>query len=148
MKQAQDKLDNEEKQKRLAMVRNSFGKEKDVRFAYLFGSLASGKAGPLSDIDLAIWVADGVDVFSLRLRLMKSLSKALKADNFDLVVLNRAPLILKFHAIKGGVILKDDREARVAFETKTTADFLDTAYLRLVQLRAAKRQIEKGVYFG
>lgn len=36
--------------------------EKRVKFAYLFGSVASGKAGPLSDLDLAVYLDGRLDL--------------------------------------------------------------------------------------
>lgn len=47
--------------------------EKRVKFAYLFGSVASGTAGPLSDLDLrrSISIAR-LDLFTHRLRLMEA----------------------------------------------------------------------------
>ena len=53
----------------LTRLTEALGAEADVVFAYLFGSQATGKAGPRSDIDVAVYLRDGVDAFETRLRL-------------------------------------------------------------------------------
>lgn len=62
--------------------------------AYLFGSQASGAAGPLSDVDLAVWVDPGLgsaDRLELRRRLAGAAAAAVGSDEVDVVVLNGAP---------------------------------------------------------
>ncbi len=47
-----DELDNK--------LMDFFNKQEHVRLAYLFGSAASGKAGKLSDIDIAVLLDDSL----------------------------------------------------------------------------------------
>lgn len=122
--------------------------EPKVKFAYLFGSHASGQAGPLSDIDLAVYLDGRLDLFKWRLRLMDALARVLKSENFDLVVLNNAPILLSYEVIRNGIVLKDDRQRRVMYESQTLRDYLDTAYLRDVQRRYLLEQIKRGDFFG
>jgi len=130
------------------IVRTYLAGEKRVKFAYLFGSHASGSTGPLSDLDLAVYLDGRLDSFRYRLRLMEALAKVLKTEKFDLVVLNNAPILLKNEVIRHGVVLKDDRPRRVMFESLTVRDYLDTAHLRNVQRSYLREQIERGDYFG
>ncbi|MBE9485923.1 MAG: nucleotidyltransferase domain-containing protein [Desulfuromonadales bacterium] len=58
-----------------------------VQFAYLFGSCARGDTGPLSDIDIAVYLGGRVAPFDYRLRLIESLAQALGTEHFDLVTL-------------------------------------------------------------
>jgi predicted nucleotidyltransferase len=122
--------------------------EPKVKFAYLFGSHANGQAGPLSDIDLAVYLDGRLDLFKWRLRLMDALAGVLKSENFDLVVLNNAPILLSYEVISNGIVLKDDRQRRVMYESRTLRDYLDTAYLRDVQRRYLLEQIKRGDFFG
>jgi uncharacterized protein len=122
--------------------------ERKVKFAYLFGSLASGNSGPLSDLDLAVYLDGRLDPFIYRLKLMEALAKVLKTEHFDLVVLNNAPVVLKHEVIKDGIILKDDRSRRVMFESLALREYLDTAYLREVQRGYLREQIKRGSFFG
>ncbi len=78
-------------------------KQDNVKLAYLFGSAASGKAGKLSDIDIAVMLDESLgkkEGFDLQLRLISDISSILKTDKIDLVVINDAPLSLKFEIIK------------------------------------------------
>jgi len=76
----------------------------EVVFAYLFGSLAKGKQTPLSDVDIAIFLTDGIDVAETKLEILGRLVDILQTDEIDLVVLNTASLplinnILKYHKL-------------------------------------------------
>ena len=122
--------------------------ERRIKFAYLFGSLANGNAGPLSDLDLAVYLDGRLDCFTWRLKLMEALAGVLKTENFDLVVLNNASTVLKHEVISDGIVLKDDKPRRVTFETRVLREYLDTAYFREVQINYLKEQIKKGNFFG
>lgn len=119
-----------------------------VQFAYLFGSSARGDTGPLSDIDIAVFLSRRVATFDYRLRLIESLARALGTEHFDLVTLNDAPLLLKFEAIRGGRVIKENKRKRVEFETKVLSEYLDTAYLRSTQHAYLKEQLAQGGPFG
>jgi len=121
-----------------------------VRVAYLFGSYAKGKAGPLSDFDIAV-LLDGClgerESFDLRLRLINGISSILKTDKLDVVVMNEAPLLLNYNILREGRILdsKDELE-RVMFETHILSRYLDRRYYdeRYVKM-GIKRIAEKGI---
>lgn len=54
--------------------------ESDIAFAYLFGSVAKGRSGPLSDVDVAVYFHPGANAhlrFNRRINLMAKLGKAL-----------------------------------------------------------------------
>lgn len=129
-------------------VKAFLAKEQRVKFAYLFGSLANGNFGPLSDVDLAVYVDCRLNLFTYRLKLMETLARVLKTDNFDLVILNNAPIVLTHEVISAGLILKDDRRRRVMFESSSLREYLDTAHLREVQRGYMREQIKRGDFFG
>jgi len=116
-------------------IRHFVARESHVKFCYLFGSFARGTAGPLSDIDIAIYLDARVNAFQKRLILMERLAKELGTEKFDLVVLNRAPIVLQFEVVKNGVVLKEDRPRRVVYESRVMRDYLDSAHLRATQYR-------------
>lgn len=132
----------------MAAVTSFFSRQPVVKFAYLFGSLAVDATGPLSDVDLAIRLDGRVDPFTTRLILSEALAKELKSECFDLVVLNNAPLVLKYEIVKNGVVLKEDRPRRIMFETAVLQEYLDTGYLRSVHYQSMREQIREGRYFG
>ena len=125
-----------------------FARQAEVKFAYLFGSAASGKAGDLSDLDLAVCLDGRLGHFRFRLRLIEMLAKELHTEHFDLVVLNKAPIVLKYEVVKNGIVLKEDRTRRVMFEAAVLQEYLDTAYLRSTHYQYMREQLKEGLYFG
>jgi predicted nucleotidyltransferase len=101
----------------------------DVVLAYLFGSQARGQAGPLSDIDVAVLLADTVaeaDAFELRLALMDEITYHLRTNAVDVLVLNHAPLALAYRVLRDGVLIYCRDEAkRVEFTARTVNMYLD-----------------------
>jgi len=99
--------------KKLSEISLIFSRDDKIIAGYLFGSLAKGDFHQKSDIDLAIMIDPSrIRDFSLdeRLSLEVDLTLFLETENFDLVVINRAPLVLQFRIISGGKVIykKDD----------------------------------------
>jgi predicted nucleotidyltransferase len=91
---------------RLAAALDSEG----VVAAALFGSQARGDAGPLSDIDVGVWVDPALtptERFELVLDLSAAAARALGTDEADLVSLNDAPPLLGHRALREGTRLID-----------------------------------------
>jgi hypothetical protein len=116
---------------------------KAIQFAYLFGSCARNDHGPLSDIDIAVYVDSRFDCFSARLRFMEELSRLVKGHPLDLVVLNTASLILKYEVLRQGVILKEHKKRRIPFETGVLREYLDTEPMRRVHMEKLKRSFSR-----
>ena len=131
----------------LGPAKDLLERDERVRFAYLFGSRARGKAGPLSDTDIAVFLDPAENAFDYRLLLIERLSRALRSDRLDLVVLSDASPELKFAVIKHGKVLKEDRSARVPFEARTISEYLDTQHFRNVQREGFLARVSK-VGFG
>jgi len=99
----------------------------DVVAAYLFGSLAQGRAHPRSDIDVAVLLApmDAEAAFNRRLRLMEYLRPYADRE-VDVIVLNDAPPILQNQVLRYGRLLYErDRSARVEFEVRAGQVYAD-----------------------
>lgn len=127
--------------------------DQPVRFAYLFGSQATGRASTLSDIDVAVYVNENTDSdtrFALRLRLPTLLARAAAIDEFaegelDVIVLNDVALRVQGQVLRDGrVIYSADEPSRVAYEVRTRGlayDFevfarpIDRAHLRAMARR-------------
>jgi len=106
-------------------------KQERVKLAYLFGSVAEGKEGKLSDVDLAVFLDESLskkEILNLQLKLISELTSILKTDKVDLTVMNNAPLLLKYNIIKHGKILKQDMETKVRVESGILSDYLDMKY--------------------
>ena len=70
-------------------------KQERVKLAYLFGSVAEGKEGKLSDVDLAFFLDESLskkERFNLQLKLTSELTSILKTDRIDLICMNDAPI--------------------------------------------------------
>jgi predicted nucleotidyltransferase len=127
-----------------------FDRQSDVVAAYLFGSQARRDSGPLSDVDLAVWLADGLEP-GQRLRRQLALSgeaaSLLGTDEVELVVLNGAPPLLAQRVIRDGELLSDrSAPARVRLETDALIRYLDTIPLREELSRGLERRLAEGTF--
>ncbi|BBO88567.1 nucleotidyltransferase [Desulfosarcina ovata subsp. ovata] len=82
-------------------------KRKDVIFAYLFGGLAKSDAKPLSDVDIAVYLDEGVDCIDAKLDILEDLTDILNTDEIDLIILNQSSLPLSMNVIKNNCLLVD-----------------------------------------
>jgi len=105
--------------------------QEHVKLAYLFGSVAEGKEGKLSDFDIAVFFDEFMskkERFNLQLKLMSEMTSILRTDKVDITVMNDAPLLLNYNIIKHGKILKDDIETKIRIESRILSDYLDMKY--------------------
>ncbi|MDQ3648012.1 MAG: nucleotidyltransferase domain-containing protein [Actinomycetota bacterium] len=116
--------------------------------ASLFGSRANETAGPLADIDLAVWADPGLSAQSrsrLRLDLAAAAAEALGTGEIDLVLLNSAPVLLRHRVMRDGrLIIERSRAQRVRLETSSLLEFLDTVPLRESLARGRRRRLAEG----
>jgi len=123
-----------------------------IRFAYLFGSQAKGGGGVLSDIDIAVFfdeaiVYTGENTYGPEYELVLELEKALGAERVDLVVLNKAPIFLRFQVLKGGeLIFCRSEKDRLRFHEETIRLYLDFLPFRNVQNAYLRKRIAGGTY--
>ncbi|HHT9137889.1 MAG: nucleotidyltransferase domain-containing protein [Candidatus Brocadiales bacterium] len=107
-------------------AREYLNKHPKVVFAYLFGGLARGKVLPLSDVDIAIYMAEDAEIAQEKLEILGKLNEFLKTDEVDLVVLNTATLPLAARIIKNKIILVDKMPfTRHAFESLIMREYFD-----------------------
>ncbi|MFQ6067765.1 MAG: nucleotidyltransferase domain-containing protein [bacterium] len=109
-------------------IKEALGRDKEVLFAYLFGSLATGFCHPFSDLDIAVYLKAGQGDYYHRKdkELRDTLFAALKSNKVDLFFLNVAPLLMRFRIIsEGELLLSRNEAARIDFETATLCRFFD-----------------------
>lgn len=104
--------------------------KKGVVAAMLIGSQARGEAGPLSDVDHAVWhepdITDSKQQLDLQLSLTKAALDALETDEVNVLMLNQATPLLQHRAIRDSAqLVERDRTQRVRFETRAVLEFLD-----------------------
>ena len=105
--------------------------DRRVRLVYAFGSAANGVAGPLSDVDVAVFFDARLEWDSER-ELRGHLAASVPA--VELVVLNEAPPTLRFEIVTTGRCLfaRDARE-HAEFEIVSLSRFLDFQPVRRLQ---------------
>lgn len=123
-----------------------FSARPEVISAYVFGSVARGAAGPLSDLDLAVLVSDEVaDRLLLHVDLISGITELLSTERLDLVILNDASPLLAHRAFTRGVpVFVRDEERDRNFRDRATHRYLDTRPLRELQSRALARRLDEG----
>lgn len=127
----------------------------EVIAVYLFGSVALGNAHQQSDIDIAILFADTL-LPSLRFQRALEIGAQLETSftqPVDVIVLNDAPVFLRFQVLKTGIVLLDfDRTKRCLFHMRAMNRYYDTKpYLDQQRQQTVKRIQEEGLgrgYYG
>jgi len=110
--------------------------DEDILFAYLFGSLARKKAGPLSDVDIAVYCEEGSFFPEKKLEILGNLVGILKTDEIDLVVLNRAPLAIRMKILENKKVIVDKAPLiRHRYESLTMRQYFDFSYKESFILR-------------
>jgi hypothetical protein len=122
----------------------------NIRIAYLFGSQAKKKTTSLSDIDIAVLLPEGLkkeEMVSISLKLMGDFSSLLHIKQTDVIILNTAPLLLKFQVIKNGILLfNTDENKRIAFETSTRREYFDAVRFYNVQNQYLLKRLKEDRY--
>ncbi len=81
-----------------------------VNFGYVFGSIIKDLEGPLSDLDIALYLDDEMTNYQrhqYRLKLLASLDEIFTQKAIDLIILNDATISLAYYIIKDGVLFYD-----------------------------------------
>lgn len=112
----------------------------------LFGSLTSGRAGAMSDVDIAYLPSRKLshgEEDGLYLETIKQLNR----DDVDLVDASKADLLLKYSIIASGkVIACIDEKMFYDFIIATRRDYLDTVHLRSIFAKYLVGRIKLGLF--
>jgi predicted nucleotidyltransferase len=118
-----------------------------VVLAYLFGSQAEGKAGPISDVDIAVLLGPQVDReqwFQVQLDLIGELTSLFHRDDVDVVILNEATPVLAYEVVRSGQVLYEaEPGTRVDYEVTALRRYADTKPLRRLQDRRLLERVEE-----
>jgi len=105
-----------------SILKEYFKMHPEVEVAYIFGSVARGRDGALSDIDIAI-IIDSKQInekayrYGYRAEIHTDLIKLLKTNNIDLVILNEANTLLKHQVLHyGKLICSKNEKKRIEFQ--------------------------------
>ena len=106
--------------------------EDGIVAAYLFGSAAHGRVGPLSDVDVAVLTTgSAADDEAIVDRVADRLERTLRVPRVDVVALTRAASPLRYRVIRDGVLIVSRDATRLErFIVESTLHYLDFAPLR------------------
>lgn len=114
----------------------------EIHAAYVFGSVAAGRARADSDVDVAVLVDETIRpsrMLKYRLQLMADLGAALHRRDVEVVVLNEAPPLLAHRVLsQGTLVFERSRAARVRFQVRTAARYLDLIPMFETHIRYSK----------
>jgi uncharacterized protein len=106
----------------LSKIRKILKKEKQIAFAYLFGSYLQNPEYS-NDIDIAIFVKNKPKLgyeLELSLKIEKEIKKSV-----EIIVLNDKPLLIISEVLRNGkLIFSRDEKSRVKFETENLSNIL------------------------
>lgn len=125
-----ERVDFENFNDRISQLKNSlkyFGNK--ITALYLFGSCHTGRAGVLSDIDIAVLFDEAlndIEIEDLENNLYIILTKILETDEIDFIVLNKAPLSIQYGVLKDKEILYYTNKSKaVDFQCRVISEYLD-----------------------
>ena len=87
----------------LSQLKIYFQSLENISFAFLFGSCASGRTFKESDVDIAIYFKEEYSFERVK-KIWSDLEDLLKKD-IDLIILNTAPPLIGYSAIRGKAIV-------------------------------------------
>ena len=124
-----------------------FQSEPAIAAAWLFGSVASGRATPFSDVDFAVLLGrgapEGLDCFVLLDRLARKLADVLRISerDVDVAALNGQGVVFQYQVIRSGRLLYEaDPKARALFVWSVLRRYLDFRPTLAIFDRASGRQ--------
>jgi len=141
---------NLEKEQLSLLLEKFFQAHDRVELAYLFGSVAKGKAGALSDIDIGVYLSAGLTKAQRnqkRLDLIAKLTTILKNDRIDLLIINDTTPVLNFEIIKPNVlVLVRDHDLKLDVEQRIMSRYLDRKHHEdFLNRTLMKKIMEKGL---
>lgn len=108
-----------------------------VKMAFLFGSHARGKAGPLSDIDIAVIPKQPKRFAKQEGKLFHDLAIELGTDAIDLVDLTNASPLLQHRAVlRGQALLEHSPHEEAVLKTHILHRFEDHRHFYAIKERA------------
>jgi predicted nucleotidyltransferase len=109
-------------------LRQSLEHDKDILFAYVYGSVVHDPDVPGGDIDLVVYLkpSEMKEYIKKEAELTAFLISLLETDEIDLRILNVLPLVLQYRILKEGIlVLSQDETERVEFETSVMMRFFE-----------------------
>jgi len=126
----------------VSLLADVFKKHSSVQAAYLFGSAAGGKTHAESDLDIAL--AGSPDLRVKKLDILTDLARA-GFTNIDLVILDRADIVLRFEAVRlNHLVYRTEEFDAGSFYSLTLRQYFDFLPYLKTQREAYKQKILHG----
>ncbi|GFP19023.1 uncharacterized protein HKBW3S42_01445 [Candidatus Hakubella thermalkaliphila] len=139
-----------ERGKDLAQVVEFLRKDETIIAAYLFGSYATARENPLSDLDIAVLLDSRFPSSSYldkQIELLTYLSQIRGTDRVDVVILNRASPLLAHRILRDGRLLfSKDESQRIYSQTRAIDLYLDMEPARRESDRQLIQRIKEGQF--
>ena len=90
------------------LLAKCLSKRREIQAAYIFGSVASGRTRPGSDMDIAVLLngkSSRVKSLDYRLQLAAEMSSTIGRSDIDLIILNDAPPVLAHEVLSKGLLV-------------------------------------------
>ena len=124
-------------------IARALSKRREIQAGYVFGSGATGRTRPDSDLDVAVLLGKPLDParsVDYRLKLMTDLGAALHRSDIQIVILNHATPLLAHRVLsRGKLVFERSAAARVRFQVRTAARYADLVPMFETQIRYLKK---------
>lgn len=138
--------------RRIRALADAWASDPAIAAVYLFGSRASGRPGPRSDVDLAVTLAASLDAaarWQKRLDLTADAACRLGTDAVDVVVLEDAPTVLGHRVLgRGRLLCEPQPRRRAAVAEGILRRYLDEGPLRRALDVGLAQRIREGRFAG
>jgi predicted nucleotidyltransferase len=97
----------------------------EVVFAYVFGSVTSGRLHPQSDVDIGVYLREPSGSLDDKLAFIRKVSAVFNRD-VDVIFLNDADIIITMQILTNGELLvNNDPERLVLFKASKVGEYAD-----------------------
>ncbi len=99
--------------------------KKEVIFAYVFGSVISGRMHRRSDIDIAVYLNDSPGLLDDKLAFIGRIMTALERD-VDVIFLNDADIIITMQILTNGeLLINNEPSKQILFKAAKLSEYAD-----------------------
>jgi predicted nucleotidyltransferase len=128
-------------------LKNFLSDRQEIDFAYLFGSFV--KLDHYHDIDIAVYLEKNFNPddykkfpYGYESNLIADISALLRTDKIDLVIFNKAGILIQQRIINSGMLLFErNRYKRISYENYIRSLYIDAEPLRRIKMFYLKRYL-------
>ena len=104
----------------------------EVVFAYIFGSVISGRLHPQSDVDIGVYLRESPGSLDDKLAFIRKVSAVFNRD-VDVIFLNDADIIISMQILTNGeLLINNDNERLVLFKASKMGENADFKFSRQI----------------